>query len=249
MDSKLIDKWQKDEKAHFEGWDFSYLKNRLTQDKPPWDYVSIAKRLIKYKKSLLDIDTGGGEVLLSISNLPKNSFAVEGYHPNVKVARRHLKKHGIKVIEADSAHHLPFKNDSFDVILNRHGAINAKEIYRVLRKDGIFITQQVDAKVNFVDLIHEFNEKPKWVFNNLSFRKKELSKLGFKIIKSREWRGKIKFRDVGAIVYLLKTTPWLVDNFSVRKHLKYLIKLQNKIEKKGKLTYSLGNFLIVGRKR
>ena len=248
-EEKLIKQWKKDEKAHFEGWDFSYIKNRIKQDKPSWDYIKIAKKLIKNKKSLLDIDTGGGEILLSISHLPKNSFAIEGYHPNVLIARKNLKKAGVKVIEADSAHKFPFKDNSFDIILNRHGTINAKEIYRVLKKKGLFITQQVDPKVNFLDLIHEFKKKPKWTFNTLSYRRKEMKKVGFDIIKAKNWHGKIIFKDVGAIVYLLKATPWMVDNFSVRTHLIYLEKLQSKLKKKGKLRYSLGNFLIVARKR
>lgn len=197
---ELIKQWKRDEKASFQGWDFSYLKGRKIEDKTPWNYISIAKRLAKNSSKALDIDTGGGEVLLKI-HPPRGSFAVEGYKPNVKVARRNLKSIGVRVIEADSAHNLPFKDRSFDLVLNRHGAINAKEIHRVLKKDGIFFTQQVDATKNLVDLITIFEEKPKWIFNNLKYRQRELEKLDFKVIKSKERKGKILFRDVGAIVY------------------------------------------------
>ncbi len=43
-------------------------------------------------------------------------------------------------------------------------------------------------------------------------------------MKSEYWSGKITYYDVGAIVYSLKTTPWLVNNFSVNTHLKYITK-------------------------
>ena len=247
LNKKLIKQWKKDERAHFEGWDFSYLKKRLSENNVTWDYINLSKELVKKSSLVLDIDTGGGERLLKI-HPPKNSYATEGYKPNVKIARKNLKKIGVKVVYADSAHKLPFKNEIFDLILNRHGAINAKEIYRVLKKEGIFFTQQVDSRKNLVDLIKVFKEKPKWTFNNLNYRKRELEKQGFKVIKSKEWKGQIIFKDVGAIVYFLKSIPWLVDNFSVDSHLRYLEELQRKIEKNGELTFTLANFMIFAKK-
>ena len=35
--NELIEQWKKDEKAVFEGWDFSYLKERLITEKEPWN--------------------------------------------------------------------------------------------------------------------------------------------------------------------------------------------------------------------
>jgi SAM-dependent methyltransferase len=245
---KLIEQWKKDESAFFEGWDFSYLDTRMKVEGPPWDYAKMAKKLVAKSSSLLDIDTGGGEVLSKLAPFPKKSFAVEGYKPNVKVAQKNLAKFGVKVIEADSSKKIPFDDSFFDLILNRHGTINSKEIHRVLKHGGIFYTQQVDCKRNFADLIKAFEGKQKWTFNNLSYRKKEMKKLGFDIIDSAEWRGDIIFKDVGAIVYLLKSTPWTIDNFSVSSHLKHLEKLQKKLEKKGKLVFTLANFMILARK-
>ena len=36
---------------------------------------------------------------------------------------------------------MPFDDDSFDMIINRHGNYNVKELYRVLKPNGLFITQ------------------------------------------------------------------------------------------------------------
>lgn len=246
---ELLKQWKRDENAHFEGWDFSYLKSRMKQDIPPWNYTKIGKKLVKNSSSLLDIDTGGGERLLELIPIPRNSYAIEGYKPNVKVARRNLKKAGVRVVYVDSAHEFPFDDEAFDLVLNRHGTLNAKEIYRVLKKNGIFFTQQVDAKRNLVDLIDAFDGKPKWTFNNLRYRTRELRKQGFKVIKSAEWKGKVTLKDVGAIVYFLKATAWLVDNFSVSSHSAYLEKLQAKLEKEGKLTFTLANFMILAKKQ
>ena len=245
---KQSEQWKKDEQAHFEGWDFSYLKGRMKEDKNPWNYVNLAKQLTRHAKSLLDIDTGGGEILSKIAPLPKKSYAIEGYKPNVKVARKNLTKHGVLVVHADASRKFPFKNETFDLILNRHGAINAKEIFRVLKKGGLFLTQQVNPKKNFAYLLYEFNEKPKWTFNNLPYRKRELEQVGFKILKAKDWECKIIFKDVGAIVYFLKSTPWMVDGFTVDSHRAYLEKLQKKLEAKGSLQFTLARFLIFAKK-
>ena len=93
----------------------------MKSDNPSRDYKKLAKKLIKNSNSLLDIDTGGGEVLLSLSPLPRKSYATEGYKPNVKIAKNNLKKVGVRVIYADSAHKLPFKDETFDLAAVRGG--------------------------------------------------------------------------------------------------------------------------------
>jgi len=55
----LYTQWKKEEQMPFSGWDFSYLKDRKTEELPPWDYISLAKELIKKSTSLLDVATGG----------------------------------------------------------------------------------------------------------------------------------------------------------------------------------------------
>ena len=39
----LYSQWKKDEKANFEGWDFSFLKDRWFEEQPPWNYEDEAK--------------------------------------------------------------------------------------------------------------------------------------------------------------------------------------------------------------
>lgn len=246
---RLIQQWEKDEKVPFKGWDFSYINKRLKREEPNWDYVKTAKKLVRKSSSLLDIDTGGGEILSKLGPFPKKAIAIESYKPNISVARKCLNNYGVKVIEANASRRFPFKDNEFDLILNRHGTINAFEIYRTLKKGGIFFTQQVSADRDVSDMHKIFNSQSKWTFNNLKYRVKELKKLGFEIIISKDWDGKITFYDVGAVVYLLKATPWLIDNFSVKSHLKYLLKLQKKIELNKKIQFRTSRFLILARKK
>lgn len=247
-EQKLIEQWKKDEKATFKGWDFSYLKKRMIEPNPPWDYIKIAKKLIKKSSSVLDMETGGGEIFSLLKPFPKKAIAYEGYKPNLPIARKKLKPLGVKVVECRNLKKLPFENKEFDLVLNRHGAINAKEIYRILKKDGIFFTQQITGSDDSQDLVKEFKAKRKFSDINLERYVKELKEAGFKIQIAKKWKGKKIFKDVGAIVYYLKAIPWIVKNFSVKKNLSTLKKLQKKLDKEKELKFDTAKFMILAEK-
>jgi len=64
---------------------------RLNQEFPlSWNYRNEVKFRIYGISSLLDMGTGGGEFLSSLSPLPANTCATEGYEPNIPVARNRL---------------------------------------------------------------------------------------------------------------------------------------------------------------
>lgn len=244
---KLIEQWKKDEAAVFEGWDFSYIKDRRTEEKPPWNYKSLAKNLVEKSTAILDVATGGGEVFSSFAPFPKRAVAIEGYTPNVAVAKKKLELLGVEVLEANEVDVLPFPDEEFDLVLNRHGGLRIPEIFRVLKKDGHFLTQQVGGD-NLLDLMASFDTKPKWPENVLDIVQQKMTDIGFELLKTEKWKGKITFKDVGAVVYFLKAIPWTVDNFSVDFHLIYLEKLQEKLEQEGKLEFTYTRFLILAKK-
>ncbi|MFT3891767.1 MAG: hypothetical protein QM730_09060 [Anaerolineales bacterium] len=101
-------------KQEFSGWDFRYLANRWNEASLSWEYPKIVRSHIKPEFCMLDMDTGGGEMLSSFMPLPKNTYATEGYPPNVPIARNRLKPLGVKVIQVWGDDILPFENDYFD---------------------------------------------------------------------------------------------------------------------------------------
>ena len=244
----LYKSWKKEEKAPFSGWDFSHLKNRMIEENPPWNYNSLAKKLVKKSKSVLDMGTGGGELFSTFGPFPSHAVATEGYAPNYIVAKKRLSPLNIKVVKFSNSltRKMPFKKEEFDLILNRHDAFNSKELFRILKSKGIFLTQQVE-KQNFADLMKVFGSKPKWN-NTLKSNLRALEKSGFKIEKYEDWKGKVEFKDVGAIVYFLKAVPWTVKDFSVDKYLPVLEKLQRRIDSGKKLVFTETRFIIKARK-
>ena len=89
---------------------------------------------------ILDYDTGGGEFLLSLNHPYNKTSATEGYQPNVELGKETLLPLGIDFKACDNPANIPFQGESFDLIINRHGDFNAKEIYRLLKKGGLFMS-------------------------------------------------------------------------------------------------------------
>jgi pimeloyl-ACP methyl ester carboxylesterase len=63
--------------APVEGWDFSWLAGRAEGSDPSWSYRDLARVYIARTDELLDVDTGGGELLASLAPLPQYTWATE----------------------------------------------------------------------------------------------------------------------------------------------------------------------------
>ncbi|HZZ34755.1 MAG TPA: class I SAM-dependent methyltransferase [Caulobacteraceae bacterium] len=241
-DSRLS-RWTRDAAAPFEGWDFSYLDGRMIEAEPPWSYPALAKAAVQRAHDILDVATGGGEVFASLAPFPGRASAVEGYVPNLAVARRRLEPLGVAVFQGNTASGMPFEDASFDLVLNRHGGFRPAEMHRILKPGGVFLTQQV-AGDNLADLSDAFAAKPMYPDHTLKNIGEELRALGFTLGRTEAWRGPITFLDVGAIVYFLKAIPWVVEGFSVERHLGALEALHARSESTGPLRFTYTRFLI-----
>lgn len=248
-DNNLTELWMRDEKEPFRGWDFSYIRNRIKEETPPWDYKRLARKLVRKSESVLDMGTGGGEIFSSLGPFPKHAIATEGYKPNYILARKRLGNSGVNVVEYRSStkRKMPFGDGEFDLVLNRHDAFNPRDVYRILAPGGIFLTQQV-GNGNLRNLTKNFHCSQKYNGSSLKSIKKELAISGFSVKYAKEWKGKREFKDVGAVVYFLKAIPWIVPGFSVRTHVRYLQKLQNKIGRGEKLVFTEMRYLILSKK-
>lgn len=78
-EKELIDIWKKEESvAHIHGWDFSHIEGRYTEETDlPWNYQHIILDYLNPEMKLLDIDTGGGEFLLSLRHPYVKTSATE----------------------------------------------------------------------------------------------------------------------------------------------------------------------------
>jgi SAM-dependent methyltransferase len=165
MTAEELKKTWKDEEdcAFIKGWDFSHIHGRYEEeDSLPWDYEEIIRSVLKDEMKLLDYDTGGGEFLLKLNHPYKNTAATEGYPPNVVLCKERLSPLGIDIRECKDSSNIPFDDEAFDIIINRHGDFYPEEIKRLLKPGGMFITQQVgsDNDRELVKMVLPEAEKP-----------------------------------------------------------------------------------------
>ena len=243
--------WEKEEStAQIKGWDFSHIRGRYEEENTlPWDYETIIQELLRDEMKLLDYDTGGGEFLLSLRHPYGNTAATEGYPPNVQLCRERLLPLGIDLRECADASHVPFDDDSFDIILNRHGDLNPSEIRRMLKPGGFFVTQQVGSENDrgLVDAVLPEAEKP-FPHNNLKEQREAFEKAGFDILRGEEAFCPIRFFDAGAFVWFARIIEWEFPGFSVEKCFDRLLQLQKTLETDGIIEGTTHRFLIVARK-
>lgn len=249
--SDIIESWKQEEKtAKIKGWDFSHLNGRWSDDSDslPWDYRETVLKYLRPELKILDIDTGGGEFVLSLGHPCENISVTEGYEPNFKLCKKTLSPLGITV-EKSSDTLLPFQDESFDLVLNRHGDLNPKEVFRVLKKGGIFITQQVGAYNDreFVKLLLPTAPLP-FPDQQLQTRSKEFENEGFEILEENEAFHSIRFFDTGALVWFAKIIEWEFPNFSVSKHLKNIIKAQELLDENEYIEGTAHRFYFVAKK-
>ncbi|MFI6079122.1 class I SAM-dependent methyltransferase [Actinoplanes sp. NPDC051343] len=230
------------------GWDFSWLKGRTAGSDPSWSYPELAGELVRGSTSLLDIDidTGGGELLASLAPLPARTRAVEGWPPNLPVARQRLAQVGVEVLFAQDTT-LPVQAQSVDVVLNRHGRLNPGEVARVLQPDGRLFTQQVGS-----DDCAELNESLEapaaycttW---NAEVAVDALNAAGLTVFGVRQEWPSFTFYDIGALVYQLRAVPWQVRDFTVSRYHDSLRRIDEHIRTHGEFRVHAHRFLIHAR--
>lgn len=215
--------------APFTGWDFSWLDERTSRrTRLPWSYNAEVAARAGLAASMLDLGTGGGEWLARFPARPRLTVATEAYEPNVRVAADRLRPHGVPVIwyeaapenerQADTrittAGVLPFGDDTMDLVISRHESFSAQEVFRVLKRGGTFVTQQVD-RGTFDDLYRLLGLAPppgpaSW----MRVAARQLAGAGFVVTVSRTGELVRQFPDVAAVAYYLKAVAWAIPGHS-----------------------------------
>lgn len=248
----LFENWKKEEETAFiKGWDFSHIEGRYAEETDfGWDYRETVLKYLKDDMKLLDVDTGGGEVLLSLGHPFENTAASEGYPPNVKLCNETLLPLGIDFRRGNAEKILPFEDESFDIIINRHGSFNPRDVYRMLKPGGMFITQQVGAENEreLVELLTDSKELP-FPQQYLKIAKENFVRAGFSVVEEGESYNSIKFFDTGALVWFARIIQWEFPGFSVENNFSNIMKAHRIIEKNGFVEGHTHRFMLVVQKK
>jgi len=230
----------------FSGWDFTYLRGRWLDGNPSWDYRQIAYERSRKVETLLDMGTGGGEMLSTLAPLPPNTYATEGYPPNVPVAHQRLDPLGVQVVPvSDDESLLPFADQTFDLVLNRHESFDADELQRILKPGASFITQQVGER-HGIGLNEWFQDEVDYEYTDwtLSRATAQLESAGLRCVNIREEFPPLHFFDIGAVVFYLKVIAWQIADFSVERYHDRLLALHQHIQGTGAFRINAHYFYI-----
>ena len=236
--------------AAFQGWDFSWVKNRMVENELTWDYRELVLDALASADSLLDIDTGGGEFLSSFGDaLPTTTCATEDYEPNIEVAKECLEPLGIEVVQKDGEK-IPYADNTFDLVINRHGSYVEEEVFRVLKPGGKYITQQVGSE-NMIalnqflapDTLDQIDTT--WTVAKLAT---QLEETGFRLNYYKNDFTPAFFSDIGAVVYYLKVISWQIEGKTVEELRPKLEILHELIEEQGKFELQAQRYLLVAVK-
>jgi SAM-dependent methyltransferase len=248
------------------GWDFSWFEGRATEERPPWGYAGLLGARMSALAGVpgaaaLDLPTGGGEVLATIPAAPPRLVATESWPPNIEVASRNLARLGAQVVPVpDELSCLPFEDASFDLIVSRHPvAVPWDEAARVMKPGGSYLSQDVgDGSVRELS---EFmmgprpsagpegplpetdgpTRDPKWSVL-------AAERAGLTVMDLREFRGRMEFFDVAAVVHFQRKVIWIVPGFTVDAYRDRLRALHERIQADGPFVATTVRFLIEARK-
>jgi SAM-dependent methyltransferase len=204
------------------GWDLAQLGARISIDGPAWDFTAIVAAHARRAKSMLDVDTGGGEWLASLEHRPTHTVATESWPPNIAVARERLGALGIEVVAAQGVPDnvdqrggeppLPVAGASFELVTARHAAYVPREIARVLAPAGTFLTQQVGGDYgDFYDALGlpRPQLERRWT---LEAATAQLQEAGLTVVDGAEGEERTTFADAEALEWYLAAVPWTVPD-------------------------------------
>ena len=233
----------------FSGWDFDWAKDRWYESEPDWNYRQLVEDRIEKSSTLLDMGTGGGEFLSSLEKIPEKTCATEGYPPNIPIAQEALMPKGIEVVPVANDNLLPFEDETFDLIINRHESFDLSEVWRVLEPQGLFLTQQVGPKDCIqVNQFLKAPIEPNSLDWQLSQVINELTDNGFQLINAQEQLLESIFYDIGAVILFLRIIEWQIPDFSVKNYDERLRAIHQLIENQGEFAVKAHRYLIEARK-
>ena len=235
--------------APMEGWDFSWLDGRATEQRPSWGYARLVAGRMAAATAALDVQTGGGEVLATVPRPPALLVATDSWRPNLPVAAAQLRPLGASVVEVADATALPFRDAVFDLVVSRHPVHTLwAEIARVLRPGGTFLSQQIGAGTN-----RELSEAMLGPLPEPDPRHPErlaaaAGAAGLTVLDLRAESLRAEFFDVAAVTYFLRKVVWTVPGFEVEKYLPRLRAVHDGIQARGPFVSFAKRVLIEARK-
>ena len=142
MQEKELDYYEK-----IGNWDFEQIKYK-TEALTDWNFYEKIKEFTDKNSICLDLGTGGGEKVLKYYPEVGKIYATDFSGEMIKTAKENAKLYpnrNVEFLQMDNLN-MTFPDGMFDLISARHTIINAKQIYKTLKADGVLVIEGVDKK-------------------------------------------------------------------------------------------------------
>lgn len=236
-----------------QGWDFSWFDGRATEERPAWGYARLLAGRLGQAAAVLDIQTGGGEVLAgalaAAAGWPAQVRATESWPPNLELARTRLEPYGGTVDAVSDDADLPFGRGTFDLVVSRHPTlVRWPEIARVLAPGGSYFSQQVGAGTNRELTDFMMGRQPVGQGRAVTTAVAEAASVGLTVLDLREQALRVEFFDLAAVIYFLRKVLWTVPGFTVAGYIEPLRRMHEHIRANGSFVCYSRRYLIEARK-
>ena len=196
-------------------WDFSKISYEV-ESLTNWDMYKILNEKNTKNSRILDLGTGGGEKVINKFPEALEIVGTDFSQQMIKTAKENLKKSNKKNIKFKVMDNLNMDtpDNYFDIVVARHTCIDAKQIYKTLKKDGLLLLRGVD-KLDCWQLKRLFNRGQ--AFNDI----KPISQIDYENILDAGFRNvelipiydREYFKTKDDLLALLLKTP-ILDDFS-----------------------------------
>ncbi len=201
------------------GWDFSQVQ--VTTEAVAWNFYEEVLKRGRSSDILLDIGTGGGENLLNIASSFHSLVGIDVSSGMMETARANLNHSNVSNVSLTqmSSEKLTFPTESFDLITSCHAPFSAREVVNVLKKGGLFLTQQV-SEFDKLNLKAAFGRGQSFGEKEGSLKERyinELEEAGFSDVQSTEYNATEYYHRPEDLIFLLTHTP-IIPEFGEREN-------------------------------
>ena len=213
-------------------WDFSKISYEV-ESLTNWDMYKILNEKTTKNSRILDLGTGGGEKVINKFPEALEIVGTDFSKQMIKTAKENLTKSNKKNIKFKVMDNLNMDtpDNYFDIVVARHTCIDAKQIYKTLKNDGLLLLRGVD-KLDCWQLKRLFNRGQ--AFNDI----KPISQIDYENILDAGFRNvelipiydREYFKTKDDLLALLLKTP-ILDDFSEENENTSLIKMEIDMQK------------------